>query len=78
MKYTVNKLIEKLQELVEKNSQIGEATVGICVVDEDNDHWMKSAYNLDIDEECFCDDTFYIQECDYREYDEDEEDEEYY
>ena len=72
MKYTVNSLISRLQELVEKAPQIGDAIVGICLVDEDNTRWMRSAYDLDVDEEGLCDDTFFISEVDDREYDEDE------
>ena len=77
MKYTVNSLIGRLQKLVEKIPQIGDAIVGICLIDEDNDHWMKSAYDLDVDEEGLCDDTFYISEVDDREYDEDDDEDDY-
>ena len=77
MKYTVNSLISRLQELVEKTPQIGDAIVGICLVDEDNTSWMRSAYDLDVDEECLCEDIFFISEVDYMEYDEDDDEDDY-
>lgn len=72
MKYTVNSLINRLKELTKKVPQIGDAIVGICVLDEDDDQMWQSAYDLDISEENFCDDTFYIQEVDNVEYDEED------
>lgn len=74
MRYTVNEAIKRLQELVKKNPKIGDAKLCISTntPDEIDISCVSSSYDLDISEDCLCDDTFFISEVDDREYDEDE------
>ena len=49
MRYTVKEAIDKLNQLIKQNPKIADAQLNVYVVDEYNDNWLATAYDLDIE-----------------------------